>query len=82
MGSFVTKFKPSNCTSCSFSKPYTSDDMVLVMRCEKTGRENHDPDKTVLDNCPLPCEGGIANDDLCGCGCSEEEYCCCREKDK
>ena len=78
MGSFVTKFKPSNCTSCSFSKPHTSDNMVLVMRCEKTGRENHNPDKTVLGNCPLPCEGGVA--DLCGC--SEEEYCCCREKDK
>lgn len=78
MGSFVTKFKPSNCTSCSFSRPHTSDDMVLVMRCEKTGAENHDPDKTVLGNCPLPCEGGVAD----SCGCSEEEYCCCREKDK
>ena len=78
MNSFVTKFKPLNCTSCSFSKPHTSDNMVLVMRCEKTGAENHDPDKTVLGNCPLPCEGGVAD----SCGCSEEEYCCCREKDK
>ena len=78
MSSFVTKFRPLNCTSCSFSKPHTSDNMGLVMRCEKTGAENHDPDKTVLGNCPLPCEGGVAD----SCGCSEEEYCCCREKDK
>lgn len=78
MSSFVTKFRPSNCTNCSFSKPHTSDSMVLVMRCEKTSAENHNPDKTVLDNCPLPCEGGVAD----SCGCSEEEYCCCREKDK
>ena len=78
MGSFVTKFRPSNCTNCSFSKPHTSDNMILVMRCEKTGAENHNPDKTVLGNCPLPCEGGVAD----SCGCSEEEYCCCREKDK
>ena len=80
MSSLVTKFRPLNCTNCSFSKPHTSDSMILVMRCEKTGVENHDPDKTVLDNCPLPCEGEIDND-LYSCGCSEEEY-CCREKDK
>ena len=78
MSSFVTKFRPLNCTNCSFSKPHTSDGMVLVMRCVKTERENHNPDKTVLDNCPLPCKDGVAD----SCGCSEEKYCCCREKDK
>ena len=65
---YETQVRPQNCTACSFSKPHTSCVFSLVKRCEKTGLENPDPDRTILSDCPLPM------------GDSEEEYHCVREK--
>lgn len=68
MGKFETRVKPICCDVCSFAKPHTSDNGILVKRCEKTDELNSQSHETVLEDCPLPCEG-----------CSEEEYHCVRE---
>lgn len=69
MGKFETSIKPICCDYCSFSKPHSIENGSLIKRCEKTEWFNYNPSKTVLENCPLPCEG-----------CSEEEYHCVREE--
>lgn len=69
MKKYKTEFKPSACTCCSFSQPYTVVDNELVRRCEHLEILNYYPNKTTLEDCPLPCEG-----------CSEEEYHCIREQ--